>query len=67
MLFLKSNLTFKPEFCYKNLVLFVLLNRFSNKEAVKSAGLCFFRDQLFNTVVEEQTLLWATWKKKYIY
>jgi len=36
------NLTFKPEFSYENLVLFVLLNKLSNKEAVKSAGPCFF-------------------------
>lgn len=56
-----QNLAFRPEFSYENLVLLVLLNRLSNKEAVKSAGAYFFWGQLFSTVVE-QTLLQATWR-----
>lgn len=61
---LNLNLTFKPEFSCKNLM-FLLRDRFSSKEAVKSAGLCFFLDQLFKAGVEEQTVLWATWREKW--
>lgn len=62
--FYNLNPTFKPEFSYENLVLFVLLNRFFNKEAVRSAGSCFFLDQLFNTVVEEDFIMGHLKEKK---